>query len=263
MVYGELPVTLPINATDDRVIGGWRIESLLVGEAVQQPGLLKRAGQQGILYVDEVNLLDDHIVNIILDAASTGVLSAQREGLDSEGKISFGLVGTMNPEEGGLRPQLLDRFGLLVPVSAESDAETRADILFTVLHFAEELENPKSEWLEEGRRLDAEWRERLLAARERRRGVTVPRDIVRLCGRIAAEFAVAGHRGEITMLRAARALASIEGRAHVTPDDVHAVTSYAILHRRPQAGQGADATWSMEDEEGLQAVISRVPGAAA
>src|SRR5262245_20775657 len=111
MVSGELPVTLPINATEDRVVGGWKIESLLKakGKPEVNPGLLEVANGR-LLYVDEVNLLDDHIVNLILDVASTGVLDVQREGFSRNVETRFTLVGTMNPEEGILRPQLLDRF---------------------------------------------------------------------------------------------------------------------------------------------------------
>lgn len=131
---GELPVTLPINATDDRVLGGWELDALMRGEARTQPGLLEEAGEKGMLYIDEVNLLDDHIVNIILDVVSTGVLSVQREAIDTVRNIAFGLVGTMNPEEGGLRPQLLDRFGLMVAVS-ELDQEQRRAMVLAVLRF--------------------------------------------------------------------------------------------------------------------------------
>lgn len=104
------------------------------GEARTQPGLLEEAGEKGMLYIDEVNLLDDHIVNIILDVVSTGVLSVQREAIDTVRNIAFGLVGTMNPEEGGLRPQLLDRFGLMVAVS-ELDQEQRRAMVLAVLRF--------------------------------------------------------------------------------------------------------------------------------
>jgi magnesium chelatase subunit I len=109
MVDNRLPVTLPINATEDRVVGGWKIDALMQSKSEWQIGLLEEARDR-LLYVDEVNLLDDHIVNIILDVTSTGVLVVQREGQNKEPvKVPFTLVGTMNPEEGGLRPQLLDR----------------------------------------------------------------------------------------------------------------------------------------------------------
>ena len=110
MLYDSLPVTIPINATEDRVIGGWNIDALMQSKPEWQKGLLEEANGT-LLYIDEVNLLDDHIVNIILDVTSTGVLVVQREGKSDQKQIQLTLVGTMNPEEGGLRPQLLDRFG--------------------------------------------------------------------------------------------------------------------------------------------------------
>src|SRR5205823_4076762 len=124
---------------EDRVVGGWKIDELLRQNPEKQPGLLEEAHEK-LLYIDEVNLLDDHIVNIILDVASTGILVIQREGrgdADDEKQISFILVGTMNPEEGGLRPQFLDRFGLMVNVMAETDEIRRNKILDTVLKYDE------------------------------------------------------------------------------------------------------------------------------
>src|ERR1044071_4339957 len=128
MMYGELPVTIPINATEDRVVGGWEMNELFKANLVPQKGLLQEADGK-MLYIDEVNLLDDHIVNIILDVTSTGILVIEREGQDAKGiDVKFTLVGTMNPSEGGLRPQLLDRFGLMVDVMTESET-VRLDIL--------------------------------------------------------------------------------------------------------------------------------------
>jgi magnesium chelatase subunit I len=152
MVYGELPVTLPINATEDRVVGGWKVDALMKGDPQWQHGLLKKAGENRLLYIDEVNLLDDHIVNIILDVTSTGVLTVQRDGQDKEPiKVAFTLVGTMNPEEGLLRPQLLDRFGLMVNVETEGEDRQRLQILNNVLEFEGALydleQSGKSQWV--------------------------------------------------------------------------------------------------------------------
>lgn len=166
MTGGKLPVTLPINATDDRVLGGWELDALMRGEAKRQTGLLEEAHEKGMLYVDEVNLLDDHIVNIILDVVSTGVLSVQREGIDTETHVSFGLVGTMNPEEGSLRAQLLDRFGLMVTTS-ELDTGERHRMITTVLTFEEERDVPGSDWLRTAEEENRQQREGLLAARGR------------------------------------------------------------------------------------------------
>src|SRR5262249_5856918 len=159
----------------------------LKGEPQWQKGLLEQAGKNGVLYIDEVNLLDDHIVNMILDVASTGLLVLEREGMDRpEIPVSFTLVATMNPEEGALRPQLLDRFGLHVPSSAEADADVRRDILLTVLRFEEERTWPSSEWLAQGAELDARRCEELDAARKRVRDVAMPTETAALIGRIAA-----------------------------------------------------------------------------
>src|SRR5262249_46352412 len=134
MAFGALPTTLPISVTEDRVMGGWRLDELMAGRATEQEGLLEKANGK-LLYIDEVNLLEDHIVNMILDAASTGVLGVEREGRTETKPVTFTLVGTMNPEEGWLRPQLLDRFGLTATVRAEEDPALRAQILETVLRF--------------------------------------------------------------------------------------------------------------------------------
>ncbi|MBB5083070.1 AAA family ATPase [Nonomuraea endophytica] len=257
MMYGELPVTLPINATDDRVMGGLRIDALMRGDTEEQPGLLEQAGEQGVLYVDEVNLLDDHIVNLILDVVSTGLLVVQREGLDKPAiPVTFTLVGTMNPEEGTLRPQLLDRFGLLVPISAETSAETRNEVLKTVLRFDVERAKERSGWLEDGAALDRAHRERIAAAREAARGMPVREELTILCARIAAEFELAGHRGEIVMAQAARALAALEGREGVGEEDVAGVAPYAIMHRRREVAYGEGIAWTGEDARRLRKVLS-------
>ncbi|MFI0372600.1 AAA family ATPase [Actinomadura sp. 1N219] len=258
MVFGSLPVTLPINATDDRVLGGWRIDALMAGETKEQPGLLERANETGLLYIDEVNLLDDHLVNLILDVASTGVLNVQREGLDRpEVPVEFTLVGTMNPEEGGLRPQLLDRFGLLVPIVTETSPAARQEIVETVLRFQAEKAASGSAWLDEGRRLDRNRRELLDLARELASRHALPGDIVRLSATVAAEFRVAGHRGDIVMALAARAFAALQGRITPTVDDVCEVAPYALAHRLPDAAFGEAIEWTEEDQKRLVDITRR------
>ncbi|AIJ13388.1 AAA family ATPase [Streptomyces violaceoruber] len=251
MAHGELPVTLPINATDDRVVGGWDLDALIRGEPRPQPGLLEDAADKGLLYVDEVNLLDDHLVDIILDVAATGVLSVQREGLDTAKYLSFGLVGTMNPEEGGLRPQLLDRFGLMV--TAETlDATARHLLLRTVLDFELELEREDSAWLSAARRDDARTRDRLTAARRRVRDVDVPDHVLELCARAAERTEAVGQRGEIVAVLAARALAALEDADRVTPGHLRRVLPMALRHRRPEAVHGDTFDWEPDDEARLQ-----------
>jgi magnesium chelatase subunit I len=255
MVFGALPVTLPINATDDRVLGGWRIEALMKGRPEQQPGLLEKAGETGLLYIDEVNLLDDHLVNIILDVASTGVLVVQREGLDKpELSVNFTLVGTMNPEEGGLRPQLLDRFGLLTPVVAETSPERRHQILQTVLRFEDEMESSDSAWINSGIEQDRARRRQLDRARQTAARVLLPNGVTQMCSRIAAEFGVAGHRGEIVMALSARASAALDGREAATIEDVRDVAQYALVHRLPEAAYSDAIQWTDKNQERLDAI---------
>ncbi|MFF7899680.1 AAA family ATPase [Streptomyces sp. NPDC088817] len=258
MIYGRLPVTLPINATDDRILGGWQVDALLRGQPEEMKGLLEEA-DQSLLYVDEVNLLDDHVVNIILDVVSTGLLVVQREGLDRSGiPVSFTLVGTMNPEEGGLRPQLLDRFGLMVPVGTELDATVRRDILLTVLRFEDERGKPESGWLRDGDAADRAHRDRIEVARRAAQQVVLGAGAAELCARIAIAFGVAGHRGEIVMAQAARAVAALDGRSEVSTRDVAFVAPYALMHRRPEAAYGDVIGWETKDDELLDRVVAEI-----
>ena len=256
MVHGDLPVTLPINATDDRVVGGWRLDMLMQGEAEYQPGLLEEASDKGMLYIDEVNLLEDHIVNLILDAAATGLLTVQRDMIARDPvPVSFSLVGTMNPEEGSLRPQLLDRFGLLVPVNPERDSERRRQILDTVIRFDEARHDPADSWLIEGRRRDNERRGTLLAARGRLYDVDV-KPVAEPCAHVAEAFDVAGHRADYVMALAARAHAALQGAAAASAADVGEVAAMALAHRRAATSAGEVTTWTEKDDEQLKAVLS-------
>jgi|SRR5215467_461170 len=256
MTRDRLPVTLPINATDDRVRGGWVLDALMQGEAKEQMGLLEEANG-GLLYVDEVNLLDDHIVNIILDVASTGVLTVQREAADRVKHISFGLVGTMNPEEGGLRPQLLDRFGLMVIVS-ELDPALRQTMVSTVLRFDEEASRSDSRWIKNGLENDLRLRNRLEYARERVHKVVISRRVAKLCADLAAQFNAVGHRGEVVTALAARALAARDGSDEVKVQHVGKVAPMALQHRRHDAAHGGPAEWTEDDS----ALLDRILGEA-
>lgn len=265
MMYGQLPVTLPINATDDRVMGGWDIDTLMKGDPKWKQGLLQQAGEvgeageageAGMLYIDEVNLLDDHVINLILDVVSTGVLVVERDGIDdSQVNVSFMLVGTMNPDEGGLRPQLLDRFGLFVPVTAERNLDIRRDILLNVLKFDTERDQVHSDWLDEASRDDAEHAARLKRATKAAKGIepTDP-DLLDVCVRVTEKFKVVGHRAEIVMARAACAVAALAGREKAWPEDVASIAPYAVIHRRRDDADGLD--WSKEDDDRLMKVIS-------
>ena len=252
MMYGELPVTLPINATEDRVVGGWQIDALLKGDPVEQPGLLAEADGR-ILYIDEVNLLDDHLVNIILDAASTGVLVVQREGQRKQLPVSFTLVGTMNPEEGFLRPQLLDRFGLMVSIVAEP--KDRASILRTVLRFESGAAGRTPDADASGEGGDRARRETLEGARARLHGVHVPDGLYDACVRLATEFGAEGHRADLVMAVATRACAALEGAAEVAPGHLRAVAPFALRHRRPEVQQVGRELWTPEDDDRVRALV--------
>ncbi|OKJ02390.1 magnesium chelatase [Streptomyces sp. CB01249] len=250
MTGGCLPVTLPINATDDRVLGGWELDALMHGQARRQPGLLEEAHEKGLLYVDEVNLLDDHIVNIILDVVSTGVLSVQREGIDTEAHVSFGLVGTMNPEEGSLRAQLLDRFGLMV-TAAELDIEERHRMITTVLAFEEERLVADSAWLRAAEDDNKRLRDALVTARERLPAVRLDPGISRLCAEAAARTGAVGQRGDLLVAKAARALAAREGARSVERAHVRRVVPLALRHRRPDSVHGPEPVWGPDEESKL------------
>ena len=265
MMHGQLPVTLPINATEDRVVGGWKIDELMKGKPDWQDGLLVEADRK-LLYVDEVNLLDDHIVNIILDVTSTGVLVIQREGKSEEVSLAFTLVGTMNPEEGGLRLQLLDRFGLMVGVTTETEIDKRREILNTVLAFDEvwaELRDRPSDSLPElltkANAEDEAYKQKLVSAKEKFYEVKLPTDVVESCVKLTKEFLVQGNRGDYVMALAARAYAALQGKKQVTQEHVRSVAAMALQHRRPEASQGNEVIWTNADSEQVASVLGLEP----
>lgn len=259
IMYNRLPVTIPINATEDRVVGGWRIDELMRSKAVPQPGLLEEANGS-LLYIDEVNLLDDHIVNIILDVTSTGVLVIQREGRSSEQPVSFTLVGTMNPEEGGLRPQLLDRFGLMVNVEAEQNEAERMSILKTVLEFDRALFQIKagesSDYIDKAREEDQKHKALLLKARKNFYSVEVPENILNQCVSLAIEFNAEGNRGDYMIALASRAYAALVGAKKVTNDHVAKVARLGLQHRRPEVLQSNQMLWSDKDDEQVTKILN-------
>ena len=258
MINEKLPVTLPINATDGRVIGDWDIKSLASGDPEEKPGLLEKAGKAGMLYIDEVNLLDDHIINLILDVASTNVLVVQREGMDKEIPVSFSLVGTMNPEEGALRPQLLDRFGLFMEMKAVPDPHIRAEILRRVLRFDAERNRDHSGWLDEGRWQDNQRKADIESAKSSAEYIEPTDEVVDLCAAVAAKFDVVGHRAEIVMARAACAAAALDRRFTPASNDVRLVAPHAIMHRRHKPAYTDKFEWTQADAESLAQVIPAV-----
>ena len=221
-------VNLPVGATDDRVVGSLNLErALSTGSRAYEPGLLASA-HRGILYIDEVNLLGDHLVDLLLDAAAMGVNHVEREGLTFRHPARFVLVGTMNPEEGDLRPQLLDRFGLAVEVGPMTDPSARAEVVRRRLAFEADPDAFCARWAEADRREG----ERIALAQRLLPSVEVPEPVLTaLCTRCAREGAD-GLRADLTIYKAASALAAYEGRTTVTHDDVEAVAELALAHRR-------------------------------
>ncbi len=230
--YIKVPlVTLPLNATEEMVTGSLDIEfALRKGQRCFQPGLLARVNR-GILYIDEVNLLDDHLVDIILDAVSSGINIVEREGLSYLHPSRFILAGTMNPEEGALRPQLLDRFGLCVEISGEGDPESRVRLM----EMRDSYDNNPVEFAARYLKEDKGIAERIRSAGERLKGVVFPQRLLGLVSEICLQNNVAGHRADMAIKYAARALAAYEGRSAVTVGDINRVAGMAILHRKRDA----------------------------
>ena len=214
-------VSLPLGATRERVVGTLSVSDALAGEASFDPGLLARANR-GFLYVDEVNLLDDHLVDVLLDAAASGVNRIERDGVSRSHPAEFTLVGTMNPEEGDLRPQLRDRFALSVDVEGERDIDDRVAIIDHALGVSD-----SNDWADE----TDESRDRLRSARERLDSVELTdghkREIAELC----LHAGVDGHRADIATACAARALAALDGRSTVIDGDIRTAASFALAHR--------------------------------
>ncbi|WP_034295016.1 putative cobaltochelatase [Herbaspirillum sp. RV1423] len=221
-------VTLPLGATEDRVLGTLDLQRALQGEPnALQPGLLA-AAHRGILYIDEVNLLPDHLVDVLLDVAAMGVNSVQREGLSVSHPARFTLIGTMNLEEGDLRPQLLDRFGLMVEVVAPRDKTLRADVVRRRLAYESDPAAYAAQWHVEQDALRA----RIAAAQTLLPQVVLSDALLDLISHLCCEFDVASLRADIVMHKTARAFAALDGRQRVTPDDVRAAAELVLPHRR-------------------------------
>ncbi len=229
-------ITLPLNATEDRVAGGIDFNlAVKQGIRVLQPGLLARA-HRGILYVDEVNLLDDHIVDIILDASASGRNTIEREGISFVHKSHFILVGTMNPEEGELRPQLLDRFGLCVEVASERDLEKR-----TILMVQREIYDTDPQgFIRQFAEMNKKIAGQIIAARKFLKDVRLAGELRMLICELCTENNVAGHRADLVIEQAARALAALRGHRDVTVDDIREVAFLALSHRRRDAAPPPD-----------------------
>ncbi|MFA7268297.1 MAG: ATP-binding protein [Sterolibacterium sp.] len=220
-------IDLPVSVTEDRVVGTLDIEKAIKqGERHFEPGVLANANR-GILYIDEVNLLDDHVVDLLLDSAAMGVNVVEREGISFSHPARFILVGTMNPEEGDLRPQLLDRFGLSVEVRGIDTAKERVEILRRHIAYEADADAFRTQWAEAERDLS----ERIAAGREFVDKVEYSRRDLFTIAKITTLLKIDGHRADLVILKAARAHAAFEQRLHVEDRDILLAAKLAIPHR--------------------------------
>lgn len=220
-------VDLPLGATEDRVVGALNLERALAnGEKIFEPGLLARA-HRGFLYIDEVNLLEDHLVDLLLDVAASGENVVEREGLSVRHPARFVLIGSGNPEEGELRPQLLDRFGLSVEVSTPAEIGTRIEIVRRRDAFDREPGKFQAAWKAQ----DDAVSEQLASAKKRLNSITVGDDVLEQAAKLCMALGTDGLRGELTLVRAARAVAALDGRNSVTADDLRRIAPSALRHR--------------------------------
>jgi magnesium chelatase subunit I len=247
-------VELPLNATEDRLAGALHLaKALQTGTRHFEPGLLA-AANRGVLYVDEVNLLDDHLVDLLLDAAASGVNVVEREGVSFVHPARFFLIGTMNPEEGELRPQFLDRFGLCVSARHIGDVSARETIVRRRLAFDQDPAGFVRRWAEE----DSRAREQVVRARARLDRVEIPDPVLTVAARLSNELHAAGHRADITVVKSARAHAAFLEKAAVELEDVCAVAPLALAHR--MAASPLDSPEELQSR--IQHVLKQVAGAA-
>ncbi|EHM44306.1 ATP-binding protein [Flavonifractor plautii] len=225
--YRRRVVELPVSATEDRVVGTLALErALKEGVKAFEPGLLAQANGN-ILYVDEINLLEDHIVDVLLDSAAMGVNTVEREGVSYSHPARFVLVGTMNPEEGDLRPQLLDRFGLMVEVHGEQELEARKEVVRRRLAFEADPAAFCAAYEPEQEKL----RRQIAEASARLAQVQLPEGLFDTVARVCTALQVDGHRADITMLKTARALAALAGRPAAEEADLRQAAELALPHR--------------------------------
>ena len=220
-------VDLPLGVTEDRVVGALDLERALAqGVKAFEPGLLARANR-GFLYIDEVNLLEDHLVDLLIDVAASGENLVEREGLSVRHPSRFVLIGSGNPEEGELRPQLLDRFGLSVEVSTPVELSER----IAVVKRRDEFERNPLEFIAKWKRQDDGLRRRIVAGRKRLHGMVLPDPVLESAARLCMQLGTDGLRAELTLIRAARALASYEQADEVAVAHLRRVAPPALRHR--------------------------------
>ena len=246
-------INLPVSATEDRVVGTLDIEKAIQkGERRFEPGVLA-AANRGLLYIDEVNLLDDHVVDVLLDSAAMGMNIVEREGISFSHPARFILVGTMNPEEGDLRPQLLDRFALSVDIHGIRDARERVVIMERNLAFEANADAFRTEWLPKEQELSAQ----IERARQIVEQVSYTKRNLLSIANLTASLNVDGHRADLVILKAARAMAAFEGRLTINDRDIALAAELALPHRLKR-GPFQQSEMSMEE---LQERIEQLEGA--
>nr|YP_009541079.1 chlorophyll biosynthesis [Lepocinclis steinii]AYQ93608.1 chlorophyll biosynthesis [Lepocinclis steinii] len=242
-------IDLPLGATEDRVCGTINIEKAISeGLKAFEPGLLAQANR-GILYVDEVNLLDDHLVDVLLDSAASGWNTVEREGISICHPAKFILIGSGNPEEGELRPQLLDRFGMHAQIKTVKEPNLRVKIVQQRELFEKNPIEFKNKYKEEQEKLT----ERILTARKKLKEVKVSYELLEKISQICSELNVDGLRGDLVTNRAAKALVAFEGRSEVTPKDIFTVITLCLRHRLRK-----DPLESMDSGYKVQQVFKKV-----
>ncbi len=249
-------VDLPVSATEDRVVGTLDIEKAIqLGQKHFEPGVLASANR-GLLYVDEVNLLDDHVVDLLLDSAAMGVNVVEREGISFTHPAKFILVGTMNPEEGDLRPQLLDRFAFSVQIKGLSDPKQRMQIMERRLNFEVSPDEFRDRWSGEEKKLS----DQISEARSLVTKVKYTRNDLASIAGLTSSMNVDGHRADLVILRGSQALAAFNGRTRITNEDIILAAELALPHRiKGRAFQ--DTTISPYDlEEKLDTIQSDMDG---
>ena len=220
-------VELPLGATEDRVCGTINLKEILSGGTnTFEPGLLARANR-GILYVDEINLLDDHLVDVLLDSAASGWNTVEREGISIKHPAKFILVGSGNPEEGELRPQLLDRFGMHAEIRTIREPNLRVKIVEERINF----DSTPQVWFDKYEQEQLLIQNRILKAQQSLNNVQINKDLQLKISQICSELEIEGLRGDIVSTRAAKALTSFEGRQEVTLDDIKRTITLCLRHR--------------------------------
>lgn len=243
-------IELPVAASEDRVVGSLDLEHALTeGQRRFEPGLLAQANR-GLLYVDEVNLLDDHLVDVLLDAAAMGVNTVEREGISVSHPARFILVGTMNPEEGELRPQLLDRFGLVVEISGITDIAGRVAVIERRMAYDADPETFAAQWHDAEQKLA----DRIVTARALLPAVHITRQDMAAVAALAVELGVDGHRADLAILETARTHAAWAGRTSLAVEDIRLSAELALPHRMRRQ----PFTEIKLDESRVNAILERV-----